>query len=270
MFELVIKYVQNLLKEYTWRKFCKILMPALVLGITCFVANSCKDSYGVDSNVRKSEVYGDTINIDTMYINFKKVIITDIVKSDSVWHDTVYVDTKEPLSYGVISNFNIKFDYLINPGQSQKHGELNLNNFSYLRDTTLYALIDYNGYFPTLDLTFSSYINYNTQTTFLAEADTLTRIDFILKKINLFDLASSNLMKYFQNGSKADLWFKTRDSVDTKYPGPENHFQINIFSYQPTGSGKISVLYLGFSGEFAILKDNLSITYTGFFNIVFI
>lgn len=248
--------------------FKRLFFLSIITLIITIVFNSCKDSYGVDSNVIKNQLSGDTIKFDTTYINLKKVIIREIVRNNITVLDTEYIDTNVPISVGTIKNLSINIIYVTNSYPQKR--EVNINNKIFLNDYKPKITIDYNPYLPKINFVFGCSVIQDS-VNFPFGVDSLRKIDISFTDLDYFYLVSDtsyDILPFLAHGARSDIWLSSNDSVDTKYSGLNNGFFLQARNPIMTGE-KISNLTFHFNANIYSFSTGCQTQINGTLEVIF-
>lgn len=121
-------------------KYVLIIISSIIIIVGL---SSCEDSLGVNgTDYIRELVSGDTLNVDTVFINYKKVVIREIRYEKEIIYDTTFV--KQPIVKANYSIVQILQRY--GTGNDTKEFNYNYEQFNYV------ANLDYNYLTPNLDL----------------------------------------------------------------------------------------------------------------------
>ncbi len=214
-----------------------IVLIAALLTLGLF---SCEDSLGVNgTDYIKEMVSGDTISIDTTMINFKKVVIREIVTKRDTLYDTTYV--KQP----VVTSGKGYLQIFQRHGQGGDLRELTseFDQFSY--NSTL----DYNYLTPKLDLIMSVTTNHEMQVVKSKGFPGVIRYGYI--KIPEMFIISDHpipLAELKKMGGNFKLTFTTTDLVNYNYEANQINGMFGV-SKRIVEEGEIKSVTLYFQGE---------------------
>jgi hypothetical protein len=215
--------------------YCVLIAALLTLGLL-----SCEDSLGVNgTDYIKEKVSGDTISIDTTMINFKKVVIREIVTKRDTVYDTSYV--KQP----VITAKNSFMQIFQRHGQGGDMRELTSESDQFSYNSTL----DYNYLTPKLDLILSVTTNHDLKDVKIKGFPGVIRYGYI--KIPEMFIVSDQpipLAELKKMGGNFKLTFTTTDLVNFDYEADKINGIFGV-SKRIVEDGEIKSVTLYFQGE---------------------
>ncbi|MBS4001642.1 MAG: hypothetical protein KGZ71_14290 [Desulfobulbaceae bacterium] len=214
-----------------------LVLIATLLTLGLF---SCEDSLGVNgTDYIKEMISGDTISVDTTMINYKKVVIREIVAKRDTIYDTSYV--KQP----IVTSGKSYLQIFQRHGQGGDIRELTseFDQFSY--NSTL----DYNYLTPKLDLILSVTTNHDLQVVKNKGFPGVIRYGYI-KIPEMFIISDQPipLAELKKLGGNFKLTFTTTDYVNFDYEADKINGIFGV-SKRVVEEGEIKSVTLYFQGE---------------------
>ncbi len=223
----------------------KYLLIILISIIIIAGLSSCEDSLGVNgTNYIKELVSGDTVNVDTVMINFKKVIIREIRYEKEIIYDTTFV--KQPIvkaNYAIVQIFQ-----RFGTGNGVKDFNSNYESFNYV------ANLDYNYLTPNLDLLLTLTTNHTINE--LKSRDLLgiiRHLNLQLPEMFIVDDQPKPIKELKKLGGNLKISYSTIDSKTYDYD-TDRISGIYGVAHRIVSEGEIKSIKLFFQGD---VNDNL-------------
>ena len=203
-------------------------MKALIVSVAIFlviiILNGCQDTLGVNNTKYLQEASRDTLSVDTVIREYKKIIITEVVEK----YDTTYVYDTIPITREPVFHQSYKIELMeFYANASSGKSDYSLNGIKVKQMT---SMISYLNYLPELNV--NLFIQNSDSTLFKRDPyrnSVLSSINFSIKDLSVINDYPINLYDYVINKkANLEIGFNDRSGNVNYFSIPKIYAQIQI------------------------------------------